>query len=239
MRLLDVVPLEPLLRRRYYPAEVYRFWDHYYPGFSEPCRDLRRDDVTERARRELPPALRAATGRSRPRLVVKITGWPRMAFLHELYPSARFIHVFRDGRAVANSTLNVWFWRGWGGPTRWRWGELSNGEKEVWERHNRSFVSLAGIQWVKLMSSFRDVRSEIPSEQLLEISYEDLCADPEATLRKATDFADIAPSPRFLRRVNSFDLVNQNNKWKHDLTATQQATLEDSVGVELAAWGYV
>ena len=115
MRLMDLRPIEGLLRRRFYPEEVYRFWDHYAPGFSEPFRDLEAGDVTERIRHRLPRALEATVSPRCPRLLVKITGWPRMGFFHEPFPEAHFIHVYRDGRAVANSTLNIWFWRGWKG----------------------------------------------------------------------------------------------------------------------------
>ena len=32
------------------PSEAYHFWEYYCPGFSVPCRDLGRDDVTYKKR---------------------------------------------------------------------------------------------------------------------------------------------------------------------------------------------
>ena len=52
-------------------------------------------------------ALRAAAqtcvSARRPRLLCKITGWPRIGFLHAVFPKREFINVIRDGRAVASS----------------------------------------------------------------------------------------------------------------------------------------
>src|SRR5213078_3203453 len=94
-------------------------------------------------------------GRRRHRLLVKITGWPRVGYLRAIFPDARFIHLIRDGRAVANSLIHTDFWRGWAGPSKWQWGEMGAEHHEEWERHGRSFVALAGIQWKIMMGAIR------------------------------------------------------------------------------------
>jgi omega-hydroxy-beta-dihydromenaquinone-9 sulfotransferase len=47
--------------------------------------------------------------KDRNRLLLKITGWPRISFLSEIFEEAKLVHTMRDGRAVANSMLNVRF----------------------------------------------------------------------------------------------------------------------------------
>ena len=84
-------------------------------GFSEPCRDLVRTDVTTRVKRQVRAAMGMMLTHKRNRLLLKITGWPRLGFLNEMLEDAKFIHLVRDGRAVASS-LHVDFWRGWYGP---------------------------------------------------------------------------------------------------------------------------
>jgi len=37
----------------------------------------------------------------KPVFIHKYTGWSRIAFFKEIFPEARFVHVIRDGRAVA------------------------------------------------------------------------------------------------------------------------------------------
>lgn len=238
MRSLELPGAAGLLRRKYPPVEPYRFWDYYAPGFSEPFRDLRADDASTRIRRRLPASLGRAASPSRPRLLAKITGWPRLGFLHAVFPSAKFIHVYRDGRAVANSLLNVSFWRGWQGPDNWRMGPLTPEESEQWARAGHSFVALAGLQWVKLMGAFRQARDAIGRGRVLEISYERLCSHPEEAMGRALEFAGIPDRASFQSALSSFELTSTNDKWRAELTSRQQEILEQTVRVELAHWGY-
>ena len=71
--------------------------------------------------------------RKRNRLLIKITGWPRIGYLNEIFSDAKFIHILRDGRAVANSLINVEFWRGWQCPQNWRFGRLTEKQQKEWE----------------------------------------------------------------------------------------------------------
>ena len=112
--------LNHLLGNKIQPGECYRFWDQHAYGFSEPCRDLVSTDVTARVKRQVRGTFEAMLTPARDRLLVKITGWPRIGFLNEIFEDAKFIHIIRNGRAVANSLLHVNFWRGWYGPQGWR-----------------------------------------------------------------------------------------------------------------------
>ena len=51
--------------------------------------------------------------------IAEYSGWSRIAFFNEIFPHCRFIHIVRDGRAVANSLLNVSYWKGWEGIHKW------------------------------------------------------------------------------------------------------------------------
>ena len=141
----------PVLRRllggRIQPGECYEFWDKHAYGFSEPCRDLVATDVTARVKKQVRATMEAMLTPARSRLLVKITGWPRIGFLNEIFEDAKFIHILRDGRAVASSLLHVNFWRGWYGPHGWRAGLLSPEDQATWEGYDRSFTVLAGLEW--------------------------------------------------------------------------------------------
>ncbi|MQA75721.1 MAG: hypothetical protein GEU88_15500, partial [Solirubrobacterales bacterium] len=73
------------------PFEAYRFWEHYLPGFSRRDRPQTADDVAadgiEPVRRA---TARIVTVQRRTRLLVKVTGWSRMAYFDRIYPDARF-----------------------------------------------------------------------------------------------------------------------------------------------------
>ena len=239
MKGLDYPVLGDLLKRRVRPGEGYPFWEHHCKGFSAPYRDLLAADVTVKARNHLPRTMANILTEKRSRLLLKITGWPRIGFLSEIFEDARFIHVMRDGRAVANSMLNVYFWQGWKGPQNWGWGELSPTQEDEWREHEQSFVVLAAIQWKILMDAMEKAKSTISSERFLEITYENLCSDPVGQFQKVTQFCELEWTGRFERQIRKYQPRNSNDKFKYDLTAKQQSDLEEVLSDYLIRYGYL
>lgn len=87
-------------------------------------------------------------------------------------PDAKFLHVFRDGRAVANS----WMPLDWGPNDP---AELAN----VWLQ-NLAFGFAAG--------------RVLPPDRLLHIRYEELIAEPARVMREVADFLGIPYSEKLL-----------------------------------------
>jgi hypothetical protein len=232
----------PLLRRlfggRVQPSEAYLFWDYHAYGFSAPCRDLVRGDVTARVRKEVRAALEPQLTPEHDRLLIKITGWPRIGYLKEILEDARFVHIVRDGRAVASSLLHVDFWRGWQGPQGWRAGLLSPEDQAVWEAYDRSFVALAGLEWRIQMRAIDAARRGLGPDQFLEIRYEDFCREPWETCRRVLEFAELPPSPEFEREVKAEPIRDMTSRWRGDLTQAQQDLLDDLLREDLPRYGY-
>ncbi|MFQ5691326.1 MAG: sulfotransferase [Gemmatimonadota bacterium] len=228
-----------LVRRRFPPDECYGFWDRHFPGFSRPFRDLGADDLTERVRHRLREALESVSAVDRPRLLVKITGWPRIGFLGELLPGARFIHLVRDGRAVASSLLEVSWWRGWRGPSGWRFGELRAEERERWEASGRSFLALAGLAWTRILDAVAVAASELPAGRLMEVRYEELCQDHVRCLRRIAEFCALEWKDEFSSALQAFELRSTNDRWRRDLTAEQQGVITRITRSHLEARGYL
>jgi sulfotransferase family protein len=239
MKGLDYPVVGELLRRRIKAGESYPFWEHHCKGFSAPYRDLVAADVTNKTKKHLPRTTAKILTEKRNRLLLKVTGWPRIGFLSEVFEDARFIHMMRDGRAVANSMINVYFWRGWKGPQDWGWGELSRAQEKEWNGHGQSFVVLAAIQWKILMDAMEKAKNTISSERFLEIRYEDLCSDPVGQVQKVTQFCELEWTVGLERRLRKYQLKNTNDKFKYDLTAKQQSDLEEVVGDYLRRYGYL
>ena len=231
----------PLLRRvlgdKIRPGECYNFWDSYAYGFSEPCRDLVRSDVTPLVKKQVRAAIEPMLTPARNRLLVKITGWPRMGFLNEIFEDARFIHIVRDGRAVASSLLHVHFWRGWYGPQGWRAGLLSPEDQAAWESYDRSFVALAGIEWRIQMRAMDAARQAIDPKLFLELKYEDFCEQPLEHFRRVLDFAELPLSKDLEDKVKSAS-ISTSGRWRKDLSAGQQAILDNLLRDDLLRYGY-
>jgi hypothetical protein len=228
-----------LLGGKIQPGEYYRFWERHAYGFSEPCRDLVRTDVTARVRKQVRAAFEPMLTSQRDRLLIKITGWPRIGFLNEIFEDARFIHIVRDGRAVASSLLHVDFWRGWMGPQGWRAGPLSPEDQATWESYDRSFVALAGLEWKIQMRAIESARRALADPKLFfQVKYEELCSEPLETFRRVLEFAELPGSADFERHVEAAKIKSTSHRWRDDLTPGQQAILDDLLREEMVRYGY-
>jgi hypothetical protein len=234
----------PVLRRifgtRIKPGENYGFWYTHAYGFAEPGRDLLGSDVTPRVRKQVRAVFEQMLTPKRSRLLVKLTGWSRIGFLNEIFEDAKFIHIVRDGRAVASSLLHInsWQWRGWYGPYSWRYGPLSAEDHAAWEASGRSFVALAGIQWKIHTRAIEAARQAIDPERFLEVRYEPFCEDPLETCRRVVDFAELTHSAAFERQVKAARIEDRISRWRTDLSAEQQAMLTDVLREDLQRYGY-
>jgi hypothetical protein len=235
---MDIPLLRRLFGERVRPGENYRFWDHYCYGFSEPCRDLLRSDVSARVKKQVHAAFEPMLTGKRDRLLIKITGWPRIGYLNEIFEDAKFIHVLRDGRAVASSLLHVGFWRGWYGPQGWRAGLLSPEDQAVWESYDRSFTALAGLEWRIQMRAMEAAKAKVDPKQYYEVRYEEFCEQPVEHFRRVLDFVELPESREFERQVRAASIRSMSNRWRDDLAPAQQTILDDLLRPDLQKYGY-
>lgn len=228
-------------RARFAPSEGYRALEREVsPLLADSVRDLRADDVTpwlaERFRSFF--AERAAR-QGLPLFLHKFTGWPRLGFLHEVMPEARYVHIVRDGRAVANSWLQMPWWRGHLGPERWHFGPLSPADAAEWEASGRSFVVLAGLAWRLLVDAYDEAARTLPAGHWLELRYEDVVADPQTTFREMADFLGLPWTPQFAEVVERTGFTAaRSDAFRRDLGARQVALLDEVLARPLSRHGY-
>jgi hypothetical protein len=182
--------LVELGRFRIAPAEAWSILDRQIaPLMSTPFRDLGAEDCTPWLKGRLQNFFESRMAAQHSDVFVQhLTGWPRAGFIRAAFPETRFVHVIRDGRAVANSWLQMGWWRGYQGPEAWHLGPLSPEAAAAWEESGRSFAVLAGLGWKLLIEAFEQARAEVPSDQWMEVRYEDVVAEPSRHLREIADF---------------------------------------------------
>ncbi len=169
----------------------------------------------------------------------------KMPLIARHLPEARFVHLIRDGRAVANSIKDLWF-----GPDT---------------------VEGCAEYWVKRIDDARRRAENLP--YYLEIIYEDLVRDPEPNLRRIAEFIEIPFDERMVRYYENVDerialetppeevaidgrivsteermKIMENlkrapdpsriNGWREKLTAEEIATFEAIAGDRLRELGY-
>ncbi|BCJ63705.1 sulfotransferase family protein [Polymorphospora rubra] len=228
-------------RLRVAPSEAYQLLDRQVlAGFSRPCRDLVAGDLTPFVARRLRTFFDSRIERQGCAVLLQhVTGWPRTGFLHAAYPDLRVVNVVRDGRAVANSWLQMGWWDGWRGPDNWIYGPLPGDLREEWEESGRSFPVLAALGWKMLMASFGEARAAHPAGLWLDVRYEDLIADPRGQVARTLDFLGLDWSPEFDRGFRRYEFhVGREAAYRDELTPEQVAAVERVLEKPLAEWGY-
>jgi hypothetical protein len=133
--------------------------------------------------------------------------------------------------------MNVGWWRGWQGPFQWRWGELCEHDQAIWERSNRSFFVLAGLQWKILMENLTERGAEI-AERYTEVRYEDLVRAPEITLRKVLSWSGLADDPTLFEHLQTVDFRDANKSWQTEVSLSEQQVFDELLGPTLDHHGY-
>ncbi len=95
----------------------------------------------------------------------------RIRWLHQVFPEALFVHLIRDGRAVAHSLSRVHWW-----PTHTVWW---SGETPVaMERHGLPPMATCARNWVRDVQAIREGLRFVPPRQVFELRYETLTHEP-------------------------------------------------------------
>jgi hypothetical protein len=117
-----------------------------------------------------------------------------LGFVDELFPTALYVHVIRDGRDVVASYRD-------------RWGY-------------RAALRAANSIWAFDVKTARDFGTGLPAGRYHELRYEALVSDPEATLRALLEFLGEPWDPQVLR----FDEVSHDTTERYaEFTAARRA----------------
>ncbi|HJN75059.1 MAG TPA: sulfotransferase [Myxococcota bacterium] len=157
-----------------------------------------------------------------------------MATLGRIYPRARFIHVVRDGRAVAASLVKQ------------RWLDPASGEP-VWYCAG---IEAASRYWAQVVAEVRN-QVDTVSGRYLELRYEALCTEPEATMRQVLAFLGEPWDPAVLAHESSAashsDRESSTSAVERAVTTTaidrwrsevDESDLSEEARVVLSALGY-
>jgi hypothetical protein len=152
--------------------------------------------------------------------------------LLEIFPDARFIHVYRDGRDVVSSILENDFW--------------PIGSKETLPHMLARFpklrdyvdkvtLELAAGFWADLIEIARDVAADAPLDRYRDVRFEDLVARPKDVVAELCAFLGI----EFTDFPVDVDSSRAHvGRYKRDLDASQLEVVYSRAGHVLRGLGY-
>jgi hypothetical protein len=145
----------------------------------------------------------------------------RARLLNSIFPDGKFIHIIRDGRAVAFSILN----KKEMGATN---PILLAGFKDILGdkyQSQRSQLYNYGLAWAEFVRRGREA-SAFGQSRYYEIYYEDLVTDPYNELRNVVDFCELNWYSEFEEKIPHTQ--NMNKKWKQKTSKEQHIDVEES-----------
>jgi glycosyltransferase involved in cell wall biosynthesis len=132
-----------------------------------------------------------------------------------IWPEAKYIYLFRDGRDVARSIMQM----GWKGNTY-----------------------VAADWWLEAEVEWERYRGTLPGGSWIELSYEDLLADPVKELIRICHFLGVDYSDRMLDYVkdSSYKLpdVSLIKQWENGMSKEMVQKVEEKIGDRLLLRGY-
>ncbi len=160
--------------------------------------------------------------------------------LVDAFPDARLVQIIRDGRAVAAAMLSdpaelAWFRRGVANiesefPNPFL-GIETEDDRATWPK--LSPAGRCAMRWRGSVHKMARLRNTLGSEQLTTFRYEQVIADPNASVSALSDFIDAK-----VARIEVPPQQKEPDSWRRLLSPAQLAEIEKVAGQQLRRVGY-
>ena len=221
------------------PVEPWQFWNFHLQNFqwerggSVLPRRRTKDDISPSEVLQIRQTVKSICEyQKKRRFLSKYTDFPRITYLNEAFEDALFIHIIRDGRAVAASYLKEiesgrfgtwgereWWIKGW--PTAWQ---------DEWVKEYKTPLSFVAFQWKFFISEIWEDKKTISKSRYIEIYYKDIITNPHSTFDRLFEFCELKKSKRVASYLGALNLSNMDQKWKKRFNAEEKEILFKIVG---------
>lgn len=216
------------------------------------------------------------------RQVLRLANWPnagarivveksvpnslRVPFVLSVFPEARFIHLVRDGRAVAESSRRVWNERPSAGYylRKLRYFPIGNagyalrqagnlfrqGDRQrsarIWGPHypgvredltKMPLLEVCGRQWLECVRRASADLAGVPSDRVITVRFEDLVAEC-GVLESVAKFSGIDDMAPVLSAWKERSDRSNVDKWRQSLTPDEAQLLSSLMREELTSYDY-
>jgi hypothetical protein len=161
----------------------------------------------------------------------RIANNERVATLCRAFPDATFVHLVRDGRAVASSLTKVNWWPdcyvSWYGGTPVEWAQAGGHPMEI-----------AAREWVYQVEAVERGLEPVEPSRTLVVKYEAFVSRPLNALNEIARFAGLPEDDGWLDLVGSLRYPNRNNVSVTGLDQSSRELIESFQAPVLERYGY-
>jgi hypothetical protein len=158
----------------------------------------------------------------------------------------RVIRVIRDGRAVSLTYTDEWNYADSSDPA------MRSGGTGTRRPPQRNSMAEAANEWKRSNESCDALTALLPASQWTAVRYENLCADPEETLKHLATFLDLDPNQVTLdfravtqhvigngMRMDTTSEIRLDERWKSHLCEEDLRAFDEIAGDLNRRYGYV
>lgn len=191
----------------------------------------------------------------------------RVDFVNKVFPTAKFIHLLRDGRAVVESSWRMWRQK----PSKsymfrkLRYMPLSSYRYGFWYMTNlvrgrlsgrsgtyiwgprypgiqedlkkRSVLEVCAIQWRECVEAALDAFERIPPERHRTIRFEDLVNNPEC-IRDLAGFLGFGDEESIIKQYSGTVEKSNNYKWRARFSSAELVAIWPIIQKTMRTCGY-
>ena len=197
------------------PMEPHQIWNHLLPGqqmffTTKDCNSGVFSKIIYTCQMEL-------NDWQKPHLIIKLPRLSRaVLLLNAVFPDAFFVHIIRDGKAVALSNQHKF--------ARSPLGAVSS-------------LRLSCGYWRDVVNHLLEAQKRIGESRFLLTKYEHLCEDVKGTLSRICEFCHVPYAAQFFRNVPQFLKVT-NDRWYTDASIEERQLINEILSPTLEEVGY-
>jgi hypothetical protein len=157
----------------------------------------------------------------------------RIPQICETFPEAKFIHIIRDGRAVASSLLKVGWWMD---HKVWWWHLKTPRQLEM---EGRNPIEIAARNWVEEINEIQVGLNAVDPHQVFEVKYEYLLHNFENTFLRMISFMGLEEDKSWIDSIKTLRVGNRNIQWEKNFKKEEHRILYGIQSELLKKFNYI
>jgi len=192
----------------------------------------------------------------------------RIEFVRAVFPGSPIIHIVRDGRDTAVSSMKrwkkpadfeyiiknrafplkelPWFLKR---QVKWKLEKIVSGKRHVrwWGpkfddmeelRSKYSLIEICGIQWSRCVESALAGLRKMANDYYIQVRYEDLVYDTVETMEGVFEFLGLAVSKELRDDCRKYVKSSSVGRWKRDLSLHEYKLIMKQISKTMSKLGY-